>query len=116
MPTHSNVTRVSASGSSSRGSNIETLHSSMSGTEPRFVFSFRPPRLDRGYYAVGARPAGAARLAGGRRSVVITHEEQREAQAYAAEQLAAAGVVLTDAERASIEVADFGLARLREWD
>jgi D-lyxose ketol-isomerase len=45
---------------------------------------------------------------------VITREEQREAQAYAAEQLAAAGVVLTDAERDSIEVADFGLGRLRE--
>jgi D-lyxose ketol-isomerase len=45
---------------------------------------------------------------------LITREEQREAQAYAAEQLAAAGVVLTDAERDSIEVADFGLGRLRE--
>ena len=45
---------------------------------------------------------------------MITREEQREAQAYAAEQLAAAGVVLTDAEREAIEVADFGLGRLRE--
>lgn len=45
---------------------------------------------------------------------VITPEEQREAQAYAAEKLAAAGIVLTDAERDSIEVADFGLGRLRE--
>jgi D-lyxose ketol-isomerase len=45
---------------------------------------------------------------------VITREEQREAQAYAAEQLAAAGVVLTDADRGSIEVADFGLGRLRD--
>ena len=45
---------------------------------------------------------------------MITREEQREAQAYAAEQLAAAGVVLTDADRGSIEVADFGLGRLRE--
>jgi D-lyxose ketol-isomerase len=45
---------------------------------------------------------------------VITREEQREAQAYAAEQLAAAGVVLTDADRDSIEVADFGLGRLRD--
>lgn len=44
---------------------------------------------------------------------VITREE-REAQAYAATQLAAAGIVLTDAERDSIEVADFGLGRLRE--
>lgn len=45
---------------------------------------------------------------------VITRDEQREAQAYAAERLAAAGVVLADAERDSIEVADFGLGRLRE--
>jgi D-lyxose ketol-isomerase len=45
---------------------------------------------------------------------VITRDEQRDAQAYAAEQLAAAGVVLTDEERARIEVADFGLSRLRE--
>jgi D-lyxose ketol-isomerase len=45
---------------------------------------------------------------------VITRDEQRDAQAYAAEQLAAAGVVLTDEERAGIEVADFGLSRLRE--
>ena len=45
---------------------------------------------------------------------VITRGEQRHAQAYAAEQLAAAGIVLTDAERDSIEVADFGLGRLRE--
>jgi D-lyxose ketol-isomerase len=45
---------------------------------------------------------------------VITPDEQREAQAYAAEQLEALGVVLTDAERDSIEVADFGLGRLRE--
>ncbi len=45
---------------------------------------------------------------------MITEQEQREAQAYAAEQLEAAGVVLTDAERASIEVADFGLSRLWE--
>jgi D-lyxose ketol-isomerase len=45
---------------------------------------------------------------------VITRDELREAQAYAAEQLAAAGVVLTAAEREAIEVADFGLSRLRE--
>lgn len=45
---------------------------------------------------------------------MITPEEQRQAQAYAAEQLAAAGIVLTDAERGAIEVADFGLSRLRE--
>ena len=45
---------------------------------------------------------------------MITAQEQREAQTYAAEQLEAAGIVLTEAERASIEVADFGLSRLRE--
>jgi D-lyxose ketol-isomerase len=45
---------------------------------------------------------------------VITREEQQEAQAYAAERLEAAGVTLTDAERTRIEVADFGLSRLRE--
>ena len=44
---------------------------------------------------------------------MITRDEQREAQAYAAEQLAASGVVVTDEERARIEVADFGLSRLR---
>jgi D-lyxose ketol-isomerase len=45
---------------------------------------------------------------------VITREERRDAQAYAAEQLTAAGIVLTVAERGAIEVADFGLSRLRE--
>ena len=45
---------------------------------------------------------------------MISPEERREAQEYAVAQLEAAGVVLTDAERASIEVADFGLSRLRE--
>jgi D-lyxose ketol-isomerase len=45
---------------------------------------------------------------------VITREELRDAQAYAAAQLEAAGIAITDAERASIEVADFGLSRLRE--
>jgi D-lyxose ketol-isomerase len=45
---------------------------------------------------------------------MITREEQREAQAYAAEQLAAAGIVVTAKERDGIEVADFGLGRLRE--
>jgi D-lyxose ketol-isomerase len=45
---------------------------------------------------------------------VISHEERRQARAYAAERLAAAGVVLTDADRDSIEVADLGLGRLRE--
>ena len=45
---------------------------------------------------------------------MITPEEEHEAQAYAAAQLAAAGIALTEVERASIEVADFGLSRLRE--
>ena len=45
---------------------------------------------------------------------MITREEQRGAQAYAAEQLAAAGIVVTAEERDGIEVADFGLGRLRE--
>ena len=46
---------------------------------------------------------------------MITRAEQRKAQAYAADQLEALGVVLTAAERESIEVADFGLSRvLRE--
>jgi D-lyxose ketol-isomerase len=45
---------------------------------------------------------------------VITRDEQREAQGYAAAQLDAAGITLTDAERDAIEVADFGLSRLRE--
>ena len=43
---------------------------------------------------------------------MITPEELREAQAYAAERLEAAGVSLTDEERGAIEVADFGLSRL----
>jgi D-lyxose ketol-isomerase len=45
---------------------------------------------------------------------MITGDEQRQAQVYAAEQLAAAGIALTKAERDAIEVADFGLSRLRE--
>ena len=45
---------------------------------------------------------------------MITREEQRAAQSYAAAELAACGIVLTDAERDAIEVADFGLSRLRE--
>ena len=46
---------------------------------------------------------------------MITRDELQEAQAYAAERLAAAGIVLSDSERAAIEVADFGLSRLREF-
>ncbi|HEY7794942.1 MAG TPA: hypothetical protein VIA10_13130, partial [Gaiellaceae bacterium] len=45
---------------------------------------------------------------------MISPEELRQARAYAAGQLEAAGVALTDEERAAIEVADFGLSRLRE--
>ena len=45
---------------------------------------------------------------------MITSAELREAQAYAARELEAAGVVLTPEERAAIEVADFGLSRLQE--
>jgi D-lyxose ketol-isomerase len=44
---------------------------------------------------------------------VITREEHEQAVAYAADQLAAAGIELTDAERGRIEVADFGLGELR---
>lgn len=44
---------------------------------------------------------------------MITREEQREAQAYAAEQMAAAGIELVDEERDRIEVVDFGLGELR---
>src|SRR5215212_7012397 len=45
---------------------------------------------------------------------MIAREEHERAQAYAAERLAAAGIVLTAAEREAIEVADFGLGRLQE--
>jgi D-lyxose ketol-isomerase len=37
-----------------------------------------------------------------------------EARAYAVEQLETVGIVMTDEERAAIEVTDFGLGRLRE--
>jgi D-lyxose ketol-isomerase len=45
---------------------------------------------------------------------VISKQEESDARAYAASELEAAGIVLTEAERFSIEVADFGLSRLRE--
>jgi D-lyxose ketol-isomerase len=45
---------------------------------------------------------------------MITREEQRSAQLYAAEQLRAVGVVLSEDEVAAIEVADFGLGQLPE--
>ena len=44
---------------------------------------------------------------------MITREEQRAAQEYAVDELAAAGIVLTGDERERIEVADFGLGELR---
>jgi D-lyxose ketol-isomerase len=44
---------------------------------------------------------------------VISRAEHDEAQAYAAAQLDAAGIAITDDERAAIEVADFGLGDLR---
>jgi D-lyxose ketol-isomerase len=45
---------------------------------------------------------------------VITRTEQQDAQAFAARELEAAGIVLGETERDRIEVADFGLSRLRE--
>jgi D-lyxose ketol-isomerase len=45
---------------------------------------------------------------------MITDEERREAAAYAVAQLEEIGIVLTGAERGAIEIADFGLSRLRE--
>ena len=45
---------------------------------------------------------------------MISREEHAEAQAYAAARLAAAGIAITDEERRSIEVTDFGLGCLRE--
>ncbi len=45
---------------------------------------------------------------------MIRPQEEQEAREYAVAQLEASGVVLTEAERASIEVADFGLSRLEE--
>ena len=45
---------------------------------------------------------------------MITPEEHRDAQVYAAAELEAAGIALTEAERGAIEVADFGLSRLHE--
>lgn len=45
---------------------------------------------------------------------MTTEVERREARDYTIAQLAATGIVLTDVERESIEVADFGLGRLRQ--
>ena len=45
---------------------------------------------------------------------MIDDRERRDAQLYAADKLAEAGIVLTPEEREAIEVADFGLSRLDE--
>lgn len=45
---------------------------------------------------------------------MISQDEQQQARAYAAERLRAAGIVVNDDEAGEIEVADFGLGRLRE--
>jgi D-lyxose ketol-isomerase len=45
---------------------------------------------------------------------MISREELHEAQRYTAGRLHEAGVVVSDEERERIEVADFGLGRLRE--
>ena len=45
---------------------------------------------------------------------MITKDELHDGQRYAAAKLAEAGIELTDEERDSIEVADFGLSRLAE--
>ena len=45
---------------------------------------------------------------------MVTREEHEDAVVYAAEQLAATGIELTEEERGQIEVADFGLGNLRE--
>ena len=45
---------------------------------------------------------------------MIDERERRDAQLYAADRLAEAGIVLTPEERDTIEVADFGLSRLDE--
>ena len=45
---------------------------------------------------------------------MITKDELHDARRYAVAKLAEAGIALTDEERDSIEVADFGLSRLAE--
>ena len=45
---------------------------------------------------------------------MLGREEHRAAQEYAAAEMRAAGIVLGESEQAAIEVADFGLGRLRE--
>src|SRR5215470_18018309 len=45
---------------------------------------------------------------------MISRRELEDAQQYTAERLAEVGIVLTAAEQAAVEVADFGLSRLAE--
>jgi D-lyxose ketol-isomerase len=45
---------------------------------------------------------------------MISRQEERQARAYAVERLRAAGVIVNADEARKIEVADFGLGRLRE--
>ncbi len=45
---------------------------------------------------------------------MISKQEQDEARAYAIEQMQAAGIAVSDDESRQLEVADFGLGRLRE--
>src|SRR5207249_4581926 len=71
------------------------------------------PRCD------GARDHRQVPAAGGRQSrpivgLVISEGELSEARLYASARLAEAGVVLSDEERDSIEVADFGLSQLNQ--
>ena len=45
---------------------------------------------------------------------MVDERERREAQLYAVDKLAEAGIVLTPEEREAVEVVDFGLSRLAE--
>src|SRR5689334_8987359 len=45
---------------------------------------------------------------------MISEEQQADARAYAADQLRAAGIALSDEEAERIEIADFGLGNLAE--
>ena len=45
---------------------------------------------------------------------MVDERERREAQLYAVDRLAEAGIVLTPEEREAVEVVDFGLSRLAE--
>src|SRR5665213_4476244 len=45
---------------------------------------------------------------------MVSRQEQQQARTYAVEKLREAGIVVSDDEAREIEVADFGLGRLRE--